>query len=91
MQLPPNINIFCFLLAEASAVRFSASSSLVLEFKESYRRKQKLLEHQSSVRSKRAVSMSDESFGISFRTLKGGLILLAQDDTPDYTLIQVRL
>lgn len=81
-----------FVTAQASAVRFSASSSLVLQFKESYRREQKLLESKgSSVRKRRSVSSSDESFGISFRTLKGGLVLLAQDDTDDYTMIQVHI
>lgn len=76
---------------EPSAVRFSATASLVLQFKESYRREQKLLEKQNnpSVRSRRSVSQADESFGISFRTLKGGLVLLVQDNSPDYTVIQV--
>lgn len=41
------------------------------------------------MRIRRSVSLSDESFGISFRTLKGGLVLLAQDNTLNYTLIQV--
>ena len=80
-----------FITAQPSAVRFGASSSLVLQFKESYRRQQKLLENKNTaLRERRSVSSSDESFGISFRTLKGGLVLLVEDDTSDYTLIQVQ-
>ncbi|XP_031558160.1 protocadherin Fat 4-like [Actinia tenebrosa] len=72
------------------AFRFSASSFVALEFKEGFRRQQELLDRPSpSVRSRRSVISPDESFSIKIRTLEEGLILLAQDDTQDYTLVQV--